>query len=120
MDPIRYFDINSRVQPVVAQAVADGGQQKTLHWFPQWITLVAGIVIQPFFANYRVNGVWAFEGFSGWTLFAVIAGVIIFPSVYRQSFDDKPLIVSLGPIFTAGLGWEALLGTAIKAVEQLT
>ncbi len=82
----------------------------------QYLALVLGIAIQPFFAGYQNTSVWAIEGLWGRLLFSVIAGVIIFPAVYKNAFDpDKPLIVQLGAIFAAGMGWESLLATALTA-----
>jgi hypothetical protein len=112
---IRYFDLMSEVK---ARRRAQGfsASTKELHWFPQWICLFLGIVIQPYFANFQERGVWDFGRLPSWTLFAVITAFLIFPLVYRKAFDEeKPLPVQLGPIFTAGMGWHSLLATAMKA-----
>jgi len=85
------------------------------HWVPQYISLILGILIQPFFAAYQQTGNWNFAGFSGRILFALIVGLAIFPAVYKSAFDpDKPLFVQLCAIFAAGMGWESLLKTALK------
>lgn len=111
---IRYFDILANVRPTSARAFSDSG--KKLHWVPQWIALVLGIIIQPSFDHYRQHREWVFTGIYGWALFALIVSIMIFPSVYRNAFDpEKPLFVQLGPIFVAGMGWEALLETVGKA-----
>jgi hypothetical protein len=93
-----------------------GGDQ--VHWLPQWLALLLGVVVQPYFAHYQQHREWNFDGFLGWALFALIAAIIAFPSVYRNAFDPKsPIIVQIIPIFTAGLGWQSLLATAAKAAN---
>lgn len=90
-------------------------------WFPvlQYLVLVLGIVIQPFFANYQATHNWNFAGFWGWLLFSVIAGLAILPGVYKNSIDpEKPLLVQLCVLFVAGMGWESLLSTAISTVAR--
>lgn len=83
--------------------------------FGQWLALFAGVLIQPFFQAYQATHKWQWAGFSGWALFALITSILIFPAVYRKAFDrDKPVIVQVGPIFAAGLGWQSLLTTAVK------
>jgi hypothetical protein len=85
---------------------------------PQYVALVLGILIQPFFSAYQINGTWEFQGIWGRLLFSVIAGIIILPSVYKNAFDpDKPLIIQLCLIFVAGIGWENLLSIATTTVQ---
>lgn len=111
---IRYFDLLANVRSTTARAFADSG--KKLHWAPQWLALFLGIMIQPSFDHYRQHREWVFTGIYGWAFFALIVSVMIFPSVYRNAFDpEKPILVQLGPIFVAGMGWEALLETVGKA-----
>ncbi len=84
----------------------------------QWVALFLGVAIQPYFEGFREKHVWQFSGFWGWTLFALITSVIIFPAVYRKAFDgEAPAIVQIAPIFAAGLGWESLIGTVVKAIR---
>jgi len=93
-----------------------GARSKTFHWFPQYLALVTGILIQPFFTSYQQTGTWNFVGVTGRILFAVIVGVAIFPAVYRRAFDPaKPLFVQLCAIFAVGMGWESILRTTLKA-----
>jgi hypothetical protein len=110
----QYFDLNSR--PGVAKAMPrQGGPGKPKAW-PQWIALLLGVIVQPALAQYRVTGQFQFR--VGWqaVLFAAIVAIVIFPAVYRAAFDpDSPWLVKIAPIFTAGLGWEALFGAAVKA-----
>lgn len=110
---IRYFDLASEQRAKDPTAVSRG---KALHWFPQYVFLVVGVIIQPFFAAYQQTGQWNFAGLQGRVLFALIVGLIVFPAVYKNSFDPgKPLFVQLCAIFAVGMGWESLLRTALKA-----
>ncbi len=107
-----YFDLNRDLKQI--PDIAEGGAK--YHWIPQWIALVLGIAMQPYFTSFRNTGVWRFDGLTGWFFFSLIVGLIIFPSIYRGAFDpSKPVIVQIGPIFAAGLGWESLFGTALEA-----
>ncbi len=117
MNILQYFDLHSR--PSVPKAVPpQGGPRKPKAW-PQWIALLLGVIVQPALARYRETGQFQFS--VGWqsVLFAAIVAVVIFPAVYRAAFDpDSPWLVKIAPIFTAGLGWEALFGAAVKAASQ--
>ena len=115
---IRYFDINSAIRPLRAQGVSAGTSQP-ISWVPQWFALYLGILIQPFFDGYKQTHHWQWQGFWGWTLFACVTALIVFPAVYRNSFDgNKPLIVLFGSIFAAGIGWQSLIGTVLEAATK--
>lgn len=128
-----YFDLRTRsgagqtggVEPAAGSTTADTTQpvpkakpdSPPAVW-PQWLALTLGVVVQPFLSNYRETGNWSIAGFEpwGWLLFALIVAVILFPAIYRNAFDPtKPIFVQMIPIFTSGLGWEALFGAAVKA-----
>jgi hypothetical protein len=115
MNPVvQYFDLASSQREVAVRRGAEGGQ-KRLHWVPQYVALALGVLIQPYFASYQNTGQWMLEGGWGRVLFAVVAGILILPAVYKRAFDpDKPIVVQLCAIFAAGLGWESLLDTAVK------
>jgi hypothetical protein len=68
---------------------------------PQYLALVAGIVVQPYFAKYQETRTWpGFHDISGWIVFSIIVGIVIFPGVYKKTFDPgTPLVVQLGAIF---------------------
>jgi hypothetical protein len=107
--------------PGAAPALSPAATPKGKSAWVQWSALFGGILIQPFFQAYQASSThtWSFNGFGGWTLFALITSVVIFPAVYKKAFDqDSPAIVQLAPIFTAGLGWQSLLTTAIKIVAH--
>jgi hypothetical protein len=109
---VSYFDINRDIR---ARRGMDMAEPKRIHWLPQWIALFLGVLIQPSFQAFRETGQWAFASWE-WALFALITAFIIFPSVYRSAFDgSKPVVVLIGPIFVAGLGWQSLVGTILKA-----
>jgi hypothetical protein len=113
----RHFDIYANVRPRGATARSEVEGAKQLSAWPQWIALLLGIAVQPYLTEFRTKGLWNFEmsQFWGWLLFAALAAIIIFPSVYRNTFDpQKPIFLQLIPIFTAGLGWEALFGAATQ------
>jgi hypothetical protein len=116
---IDYFDIYNQIRPTVSERTTEGTPERDVPWPFQWLALLAGILIQPSFAYYQSHGVWKFDGFVGWMGFAVITAVIVFPAVYRNSFDPaKPVFIQIIPIFTAGLGWQSLLTTAAKAATS--
>lgn len=113
---VQYFDLQSQAR---GRALAQEAGQD-LKVLPQYVSLVLGIIVQPFFDQFRHHQNWDIDlhKLAGWTLFSVITGVVIFPSVYRKSFNaGQPKFVQFCAIFTTGLGWEALLSTT-KAVAQ--
>jgi hypothetical protein len=110
MNLFNYFDITSRARDLERLPLG-----KSPSALPQWLTLFAGVLIQPYFEGFRKAGVWQFSGFWGWSLFAIITSIIVFPAVYRKTFDpEAPVAVQLGPIFASGLGWQSLMSTALK------
>jgi hypothetical protein len=112
---IRYFDLASNVRPRIAQAMAAGKQERPIHWFPQYVALVVGIIVQRFLKQYMLAGTWKLDGFWGWAVTSSFLAVMIFPAVYKKSFEEqKPIFVQLCVIFTAGVGWQSLIGTALK------
>jgi hypothetical protein len=117
---IRYFDLNA----TMTRSGAKGSNRRTAPvaraWaFPQWLVLFAGVLIQPFLDGYKQTHHWQWNGFLGWVLFAIITAFIVFPAVYRNSFDrDKPIAVLLAPIFTAGIGWQSIVTTVLEATTQ--
>lgn len=88
---------------------------------PQWLSLFVGVLIQPFFTYFKENGNindWS-EVYSNYyyIIFGIVIATIIFPSVYRSTFDtDRPKFLQIIPIFTAGLGWQTMVDSVIKGV----
>jgi hypothetical protein len=110
---IEYFDLASQYRPGGSRAVAETSR---LHWFPQYLALLTGIVLQPYFLRYMTESRWDATGFWGWLLASTIIAVMAFPAVYKESFDaTKPMLVQLCVIFTAGTGWQTLASSALKA-----
>lgn len=107
----------SAAAPSVAPAPGPPGPQAP--WLPQWLALLAGVCVEPVFNTYRLKGVLEFAPTWNWLLFSVVVAVIVFPGIYRNAFDpQKPLFVQLCAIFASGLGWQGLLETAVKTVQQ--
>ena len=115
----QYFDLNAEIRELPAAGRPKDGGAPTIRAWPQWLTLLAGIIVQPYLATYRATGAWNFElaDFWVWLVFSIIVAFVLFPSVYKKAFDaTKPIGVLLAPIFTAGIGWEAIFSTAIEAI----
>jgi hypothetical protein len=110
---IEYFDLASEYRPGGSRAVADQGK---LHWLPQYVAVLAGIMVQPYFARYMAAGHWDLKGFWGWLFASIVIALMAFPAVYKDSLDPtKPLFVQMCVIFTSGTGWQTLVSTALKA-----
>lgn len=84
---------------------------------PQYIALVLGILADPFIKSYLATKSFGLDiGALGPLLaFSIIMGIMILPGVYKNSFaPDKPILVQLAAIFTAGVGWQTLFEAAAK------
>lgn len=115
---IRYFDLASEIRPKEALPM---GERKEFHWSPQYFALLTGIVTQRFFQEYMTTGKWNLAGFWSWLLAACIIAIMVFPGVYKKAFDpEKPLFIQICVIFTTGIGWQAVAGTALKAAGVAT
>jgi len=115
---LAYFDLQSKRRGV---AIGYGGE--SLSVFPQYVAFVLGVIVQPFMTKFRVSGIWdvTFQALIGWTVFAVLVGLAVFPAVYRRSFDaEHPAFVQFCSLFSTGLGWESLLSAAAKAAGAAT
>jgi hypothetical protein len=113
----QYFDLASSIGSWPTEHYR-GSQDRgnALHWFPQYAALIAGIVGQPYLLRYMSGGVWDLKGFVGWLVASVFIAVMAFPAVYKNSLDpEKPLFVQLCVIFATGMGWQTLVGSALKA-----
>lgn len=90
--------------------------------FFQWFALLIGVLIQPFFSFYKEKGsvVWN-EAYQNWEflVFALIVAIIAFPGIYKTAFDaGRPKWIQMIPIFTAGLGWQTLVDSAISGATK--
>ena len=119
---IRYFDLQASSRGDAKFQGRDAGSPRAdLTVFPQYVALVLGILVQPYFEKYRATGSWAFSQSAaiGWLVFAAITGLVVFPSVYRRAFDaGQPKFVQFCDIFAGGMGWKALLDTAVKVGQS--
>lgn len=87
--------------------------------FFQWLALFTGVAIQPFFSHYRSNQTFWGAVPHPWQslVFAIVVAAILFPGIYRRTFaGDSPVWLQMIPIFTAGIGCNTLLDTAIKSL----
>lgn len=116
---LEYFDLGSdarRRQAAIQPLAAANGQPQEIHWLPQYIALLLGILVQPMFQKYMATGKWDVNGFGGWLIASAVVSAMAFPGVYKKTFEaDKPLFVQLCVIFTAGTGWQTLVSTALKS-----
>jgi hypothetical protein len=111
---IQYFDLAAATRPKNALGVSTGGVRPA-SWVPQYASLLVGIAVQPLFESYRLTGVWDTARFPNWFLFSMIVALLVFPAVYKNAYDPlKPVFVQLCSIFASGIGWQALMQTAIK------
>jgi hypothetical protein len=111
-----YFDLQTRRE----RSVDNGSSPRVLTWWPQYLALISGVAVQPFFEVYQQTQQWNIHGAFGRLGFAIIVGLIIFPSVYRGAFDpDKPIFLQLCAIFAAGMGWQSLLHTTLTAAQRI-
>lgn len=116
---IQYFDPNARPPTASAEAATtdSGGGKASLLWWPQYVVLALGVFLEPYLAHYQAQGTWQFEGGIGRAFFSVIIAFLIFPNVFRQlASEPKPWPILLAPIFAAGLGYQTLMASAIKAI----
>ena len=112
---IEYFDLSSQYRPGGSRAVGETFTVK-LHWLWQYLALLAGIAVQPYFLRYMTARQWDLSGFWGWIVASAVIAVMAFPGVYKESFDaTKPIFAQLCVIFTAGTGWQTIVGSALKA-----
>jgi hypothetical protein len=118
---ISYFDLTSDYSKNGPRAVSTSDEKK-IHWFPQYIALVLGIIVQPFLQQYMATGNWDFNGFLGRVLASLIIGIMGFPAVYKRVYDQRTsiLIIQLFTLFTAGMGWNTLCNTALTAAKIIT
>ncbi|WAC02453.1 hypothetical protein N7U66_01685 [Lacinutrix neustonica] len=89
----------------------------------QWLALFIGVLIQPFYAFYKEarNFGSPSEVYQDYyfVLFAIIISVVAFPTVYRNAFDaNRPKWMQLIPVFTAGLGWQTIVDTAVEVASS--
>jgi hypothetical protein len=84
-------------------------------------TLTLSIIASRFIDYYRAAIPWS--PFRDWQylFFALIVSLLAFPIVYRkaQGSRNEPILVQLGVIFAAGLGWEKMLSTTADLLKPI-
>ena len=126
---IEYFDLQSdqkkkqkELNELTLKSFDDGKSPPATPSFapviPQYVALVLGILADPFIKSYIATKSFSMDlGAVGPLLaFSIIMGILILPGVYKNSFaPDKPILVQLAAIFTAGVGWQTLFEAAAKS-----
>lgn len=117
---VRYFDLASEKRTVGGAPMSAGQNGQTpAPILPQYLALFLGIVVQPYLVKYISNQSWDLKGFWGWFAASALIALIAFPGIYKKSFDlDKPIFVQLCVIFTSGMGWQSIVGAALKGVSS--
>jgi len=115
---IAYFDLRNNYLPTRASLVAAPANGNA-PWWPQYLALMAGVIIQPYLQIYLNTKHWDFSGFGGWIIASVIISIIGLPAVYKNAFDtSKPLIVQLCVIFISGMGWQSIVSAASVTIHK--
>ncbi|MDR3511722.1 MAG: hypothetical protein P4L73_08815 [Caulobacteraceae bacterium] len=119
---IRYFDLQSGQRPDVAKGQAgEVGKPAYAPVLPQYGALALGVLVQPLLDRYVQSGdvAGAFHNFWVRVVGSGVIAIVILPGVYKNAFDPtRPLLVQLAALFTSGVGWQALFGSAIKATGR--
>jgi hypothetical protein len=84
-------------------------------------TLTLSIIASRFVDYYRAAVSWSPLQDWHYLLFALIVSFMAFPLVYKkaQRSRNDPILVQLGIVFTAGIGWEKMLSTATDLLKPL-
>ncbi len=114
-----YFSIYDTDKPTVAPEKLPPATPRRPSAFFQWLALLLGVIVQPFYAYYKEHegmvDLGAIYNNPWFIAFAIIVALIAFPAVYRRAFDtDRPNWVQMIPIFTAGIGWQTLVDVAVE------
>jgi magnesium-transporting ATPase (P-type) len=109
-------------QEGIRRAGVGDGRNVSMGWqIIIFATLTLSIIASRFIDYYRAAIFWS--PFRDWQylFFALIVSLLAFPIVYRkaQSSRNEPLLVQLGVIFAAGLGWEKMLSTAADLLKPI-
>lgn len=117
---IEYFDLGSHARGRGVKALSTGkNPPREFHWWSQWLALIAGIMVEPFFTSFRNGTGWKFDGGWGWIAFSLVVSAVALPGVYKKGLDEKPYVIALCSVFTLGLGWKTLVATALKAGSSI-
>lgn len=88
----------------------------TLAWqVAIYMFLILSIISSRFLDLYRAGVLGQFSVDGPYLVFTAIASLMAFPIVYdrAQLNQGRPILVQIGLVFAAGMGWEKLIATAI-------
>ena len=91
-------------------------QQSGLAWqIATYCLVLISILASRFCDLYRAGALGGFRLDATYLLFLGIVSLIAFPVVYSKATlnADNPVFVRIALIFTAGMGWEKIVSTAI-------
>jgi hypothetical protein len=121
----RYFDLNEPV-PIgrsskpplraLGGSAAVAPVQLPLAWqIATYVVLATSIVASRFLDLYRAGAVDTFSLDWRYMVFLGISSLLAFPVVYDKARAnlDQPLLLKIVVIFSAGMGWEKIVSTAI-------
>jgi hypothetical protein len=85
---------------------------------PQYFSLAAGTVLEPFLRRYLDSAAWELELrtlVGRIIVFGPIVGITILPAVYESSFDRQKLVASAAcRVIPLGIGWQPLFTSVTK------
>lgn len=113
----RYFDLQSAQRTTIAVGYKSSAHHAPV--LPQYLSVCAGIIVEPFLRHYIESAHWIADFSTLWerVVFGLIVGVVILPGVYKATFDPKkPVLVQLAALFPLGIGWQSLFTSATKTV----
>ena len=122
----RYFDLSQPATfrdpirkssaPQADSRPPDASQRLTLKWqIVTYVVLVLSIMASRFLDLFRAGVASTFRVDLPYLIFIAIASLLVFPVVYDKAcFNrDKPILLQIGLIFSAGMGWEKIVSTAV-------
>jgi len=105
-----------------SRAGSEEAQKPSVKWQVLiFMTLILSVIASRFIDYYRAAVSWSLVKDWQYLLFAAIVSLLAFPIVYRKAQHSRhdPVLVQLGVIFAAGLGWEKVLSTAADLVKPI-
>ena len=104
------------VATMVAPPPAAPAQQMSIKWqVATYLILLVSILASRFIDLFRAGVAASFALDWRYLLFVGIASLLAFPVVYDKARlnKDQPAFLQICLIFTAGMGWEKILATAL-------
>ena len=118
----KYFDLTQSfpfkepASPPPTTASAPVPLQSGVAWqVATYVLVFISILASRFCDLYRAGALDSFKLDVPYLLFLGIVSLIAFPVVYTKATlnQDNPVFVRIALIFTAGMGWEKIVSTAI-------